>query len=115
MLFKTRLDRRITLQKPATGRDPDTNEAQVGFVTLFSKVPAGKVEQGSGDDEGLKLNSALRSETEIEWEIRFIGISNIPQANWRIIDEYGFEYDIFGIPTEIGRRAGWLIKTKQVQ
>lgn len=114
-MFKTRLDRRITIQKPPTTRDPDTNEIQVGWVTVFDKVPAGKVEQGSGDDESLKLNSALRAETEIEWEIRYLGINNIPHANWRLIDEYGFKYDVFGIPTEIGRRAGWLIKTKQVQ
>lgn len=115
MLFKTRLDRRITLLKPPTGRDSEYNETQSGWVTVFRNVPAGKVEQGSGSKEGLELTSAVRSEVEIQWEIRFIGMNNIPKSNWRIIDEYEFEYDVIAAPIEIGRRAGWLIKTKQVQ
>lgn len=115
MLFQTRLDRRITLQKPPTTRDSEYNETQVGYVTLFEKVPAGKVEPGSGEREGLELGSAVRSEVEIQWEIRYLGINAIPKANWRIIDEYGFKYDVLAAPSEIGRRAGWLVKTKQVQ
>ena len=119
MLFQTRLDRRITLQKPPTTRDSDYNETQVGWVTVFERIPAGKVDKASGragsEKEQLKLDNALRSEIYLEWEIRYLGINNIPKANWRLIDEYGDAHEIVSPPVEIGRRAGWLVKTKQVQ
>lgn len=112
-IMASRLDRRITIQKPNDARDSE-NETQAGYVTLFSNFPAWKSESGSGESEDLKLGTAIRAEVELEWEIRYFGYVH-PKAKWRIIDEYGNKHDIIAPPTEIGRRQGWKLKTRQVE
>lgn len=111
-ILASKLDRRITIQYPTETRDSE-NETQTEWVTLFDKFPASKKEGGSSEGEDLKMGTALRAEVELEWEIRYFG-PNHPKAKWRIIDEYGNMHDIIAPPTEIGRRQGWKLKTRQV-
>lgn len=113
MVFASKLDRRVTIQRKDKTRGA-ANEQQIAYVTVKTRVPAGKVAKPSSAGEDLEMGKALRAEVHQEWEIRFYK-DMIPQANWRLIDEYNMIHEIIAPPTEIGRRVGWLLKTKQVQ
>jgi hypothetical protein len=115
MVFQSRFDKRITLQKPTEARDADTNEKHTAWENVIERMPAGKIDRNSGAKEELEQKSAVRSEIFQDWEIRFIGASNIPKATWRLIDEFGFVHNLIAAPIEIGRRQGWLLKTMLVQ
>lgn len=113
MNLTSQLDRRVTLQKPAGGRAA-YNEPQTQLLTVIADLPAGKSETVSGDNESVKLDSIVRSEVDIEWKVRYFG-SDTPRSNWVLIDENGLKYRIVSPAVEIGRRVGWILKTKVIE
>lgn len=106
-------NRRVTLQKPANGRGA-FNEPQTVLVPVVANLPAFKSKEPTGGKEGLELDKALRSEIDQEWKVRYFG-SEMPKSNWVLIDEYGIRYQVISPATEIGKRQGWVLKTKVVE
>lgn len=109
--FAGRLDRRVELLRPVTGRDLVTNEKYAsGFEVAYSNFPAHRKENVTADNENLN-GRVIQASNIIEWELRFIPAMGISTA-WKLKDLHdGRTYDIISPVTEIGRRQGLRVKT----
>jgi hypothetical protein len=105
-------DRRIRLEKPVTVAN-DYNETNTVWEVVLQQVPARRTEGVSSEKEGLE-GAIMRASGEYEWETRYLG-SIRPRANWRLVDHYGEVYDCIAPPMEMGRRQGWVFKTRLMQ
>lgn len=101
------LERRITIEQYTTTRDLMGEEVKT-WVVWRTNIPAQKIHQDTKKEEEDYRKNILVAEGVIQWRIRNIGT---PTTLMRIIDEYNNIYDIMRID-ELGRRAGWMLKSK---